>query len=334
MDFWKKLKMIWSELSSIIKNNSSFLISSHMSLDGDSIGSELAFLWYLRSLSKNVEVYNHESVPPKFQFLQDSDLLKNEKPAKRFDVLLVLDCSNPKRLGWDDATSMASTIVNIDHHRDNVNFGHSNFIRGDASATGQIIYDYFFSLKLDFPASVAEALYTAILTDTGGFRFSNTNSTVLKICADLCERGASSSKIYNLVYTSLSPNGLMLQAKIWSTLTFYHSGTVCSMEMPYHLIDEVGATYGDSEGMADLTIIAAGVQVGMLIKYGPTQTHFSLRSTGKIDVGKIAKSIEEGGGHSSAAGCTMSIPFSEAKPKMLEILFHALDKLKSVPQGR
>jgi phosphoesterase RecJ-like protein len=318
--------MIWSDLSSVIQNNSSFLISSHMSLDGDCVGSELALLWYLRSLSKKVVVYNYESVPPKFMFLQDSHLLLKEKPEERFDALLVLDCSNPKRLGWEDFNSSAPIVVNIDHHRDNVKFGHINIVRSDASATGQIIYEYFCHLKLDFPASVAEALYTAVLTDTGGFRFSNTNGTILKMCADLSDRGASCSKIYNSVYMSFSPSGLLLQARIWSTLTFYRNGTICSMEMPYGLIDEMGATYGDSEGMADLTIIASGVEVGMLIKYSPTQTHFSLRSTGRIDVGKIAKSIEEGGGHSSAAGCTMSLPFSEAKPRMLEILFHALDQ--------
>ena len=88
---------------------------------------------------------------------------------------MVLDCSNPKRLGWDGSAAIANSVVNIDHHRDNTNFGNVNVVSGDAAATGQIIYDYFSHLKIDFPASVAEALYTAILTDTGGFRFSNTN---------------------------------------------------------------------------------------------------------------------------------------------------------------
>jgi phosphoesterase RecJ-like protein len=116
----------------------------------------------------------------------------------------------------------------------------------------------------------------------------------------------------------------MLQARIWSTLSFYLNGAICSMEMPYTLIDELGATYGDSEGMADLTIMAQGVEVGMLIKYSQTQTHFSLRSNGLVDVGKIAKTIEGGGGHSSAAGCTMSRPFEIAKPAMIEILSREL----------
>ena len=197
-------------------------------------------------------------------------------------------------------------------------------MRPEASATGQIIYDYFRAIKADIPDFVAEALYTAILTDTGGFRFSNTNAEVLSICADLSKRGAQCAKIYEKVYSSFSPMGLLLQARIWSTLSFYRNNTICSMEMPYSLIDELGATYGDSEGMADCTIMAEGVEIGMLIKYSPTQTHFSLRSTGRLDVGKIAKAIEGGGGHSSAAGCTISRPFPEAKAAMLEILSREL----------
>ena len=245
-------------------------------------------------------------------------------PIERYDVLMVLDCSNPKRLGWEGVERAAPFIVNIDHHRDNVNFGNLNIVRPEAAATGQIIYDFFMHSNIDLPPSVAEALYTAILTDTGGFRFSNTSAAVLAICADLSNRGARGSKIYEQVYASFSPAGLQLQARIWSTLSFHHNNTICSMEMPYSLIDELGASYGDSEGMADCTIMASGVEVGMLIKYSPTQTHFSLRSTGRLDVGKIAKAIEGGGGHSSAAGCTMSRPFPEAKKAMLQILSQEL----------
>jgi bifunctional oligoribonuclease and PAP phosphatase NrnA len=92
------------------------------------------------------------------------------------------------------------------------------------------------------------------------------------------------------------------------------------MEMPYNLIDDLGATYGDSEGMADLTNNGSGVRVGVLIKYDDTQTHFSLRSKGEIDVGKVAQKIQGGGGHSSAAGCTMAMPFAQAKAIMLDII--------------
>ena len=312
--------MTWSELTESISNNGSFLISSHASLDGDCIGSELAMSWYLKSVGKKVTVFNHEAVPQKFAFLHNASELTKDRPEGRFDALLVLDCSNPKRLGWEGFEGMADLVINIDHHRDNTFFGGVNIVRNNAAATGQIIHDFFSSSAIDYPSAVAQALYTAILTDTGGFRFSNTSGDVLRICADLCDRGANASDIYDKVYASISPQGMVLQSRIWSTLAFYHNATICSMEMPYDLIERVGATYGDSEGMADLTIMPEGVEVGVMMKYSPTQTHFSLRSRGRIDVGKIAKRIEGGGGHSCAAGCTMSIPLEQAKPAMIDII--------------
>jgi phosphoesterase RecJ-like protein len=312
--------MIWSELDSVFAQNSSFLISSHLSLDGDSVGSQLAVYWYLTSLGKRVLVYNHDPLPHKFAFLHDSAVLSTQRPQGRFDVLVVLDCSNPSRLGWNGQRDVCSRIVNIDHHRDNVLFGDLNFVRADGTATGQIIYDFFGSRKVDYPRHVAESLYTAIVTDTGGFRFSNTNGEILRMCADLSDRGADCAKIFEKVYTSVSQSGMRLQASIWSTLAFHLDGAVCCMEMPYRLIDECGATYGDSEGMADLTILADGVKVGMLIKYDDRQTHFSLRSKGTVDVGRIAQGVRGGGGHESAAGCTMDLPHEEAKAAMLAII--------------
>jgi len=304
----------------VIDRNASFLISSHVGIDGDCIGSQLAMYWYLTSLGKRAVLYNNNKLPTKFRFMENSHVLTIDRPAEKFDVAVILDCSNPSRLGWTGLRDLCGYVVNIDHHRDNVLFGDINFVKKGGAATGQIIYDYFSDQKIAYPAHVAESLYTAIMTDTGAFRFSNTNGTILRMSADLSDRGADCSKIYERVYASFSAQGLMLQSKIWSTLTFYENGAICSMEMPYSLIDDVGATYGDSEGMADLTIIGSDVRVGMLIKYDEKETHFSLRSKGQIDVGKIAQSIQGGGGHSSAAGCTMVMPYAEAKAIMLDII--------------
>jgi bifunctional oligoribonuclease and PAP phosphatase NrnA len=310
----------WTDLDSVFKRNSSFLISSHVGIDGDCIGSQLAMFWYLTSLGKRVVLFNHDTLPVKFRFLENSQFLTADLPKGQVDVGVILDCSNPARLGWDGLRDVCTYIVNLDHHRDNVLFGDSNIVTKGGAATGQIIYDFFNDRKISYPAHVAESLYTAIMTDTGAFRFSNTTGTILRMCADLSDRGADCSKIYEKVYTSFSQHGLLLQSRIWSTLAFYEGGSICSMEMPYGLIDELGATYGDSEGMADITIIGSDVQVGMLIKYDDTDTHFSLRSKGRIDVGKIAQSIPGGGGHSSAAGCTMHMPCAQAKPLMLDII--------------
>jgi bifunctional oligoribonuclease and PAP phosphatase NrnA len=311
----------WTDLDSVFKSNSSFLISSHVGIDGDCIGSLLAMYWYLSaSLGKRVVLFNHDTLPTKFRFLENSHLLTKEKPEEQFDVGVILDCSNPSRLGWNGLRESCKHIVNLDHHRDNVLFGDTNIVTKGGAATGQIIYDFFTDRAISYPAHVAESLYTAIMTDTGAFRFSNTNGTILRMCADLYDRGADCSKIYEKVYASFSQHGLLLQSRIWSTLTFYQGGAICSMEMPYGLIEECGATYGDSEGMADITIVGSEVRVGMLIKYDDADTHFSLRSKGQIDVGKIAQSIQGGGGHSSAAGCTMHMPYAQAKPLMLDII--------------
>ncbi len=317
--------MTWSKLQEIIDSNHSFLISSHVNPDGDSICSQLAFYWYLDSLGKEVIIYNHDPVPRKFLFLRNTDKISNTAPQRTFDVFVILDASNASRLGWNTNRDIAPFVINIDHHKDNACEGDVNIIKHEASATSEILYTFFHARSVIFPVHVAEVLYTGILTDTGGFQFSNTNSAVLRICAQLVDNGADCSKIYRQVYTSFSPSGLLLRAKIWSTLTFYSNNRISSMEMANSLLEESGAGNGDIEGMSDQALTAVGVEVGMFIKYSDTCSHFSLRSNGGIDVGKIAQTIPGGGGHTCAAGCTIKLPLEKAKTKMIELIQKELD---------
>jgi phosphoesterase RecJ-like protein len=316
--------MIWNEIENVIKNNQSFIISSHMSLDGDSIGSQLSFYWYLKSLGKEVVIFDKDPVPSKFLFLKNSEQFTNVKPERHFDVLVVLDASNPARMGWENPLAIASTVIDIDHHRDNSHFGNHNVVQTSAAATGELIYQFFTETGITYPPFVAEALYTAIISDTGGFRFSNTNSRILRVCADLADKGAECSKIYERVYSTHPRRALVLQSRIWSSLKFFHDNRVCIMELPLKILDEVGAVYSDSEGMADHTITAEGVEVGMMLKYSDSETHFSLRSKGRIDVGKIAQKVPGGGGHYSAAGCTIKEPRDQALALMLSIIAQEL----------
>lgn len=312
--------MIWNDLQTLIKNNQSFLISSHQSLDGDCVGSQLAFAWYLKHLGKDVVIYNHDPVPAKFIFLKDSGQISPKEPSGSFDVVAILDCSNPGRLGWDGIEKLAPTIINIDHHRDNTRFGTLNIVETRAAATGELIYEFLCHTGITIPSHVAEYLYTAILTDTGGFRFSNTSSTILRVCSELIDKGAIGFKIYEQVYSSHLPRALKLQSRIWSTLNFLLDGKVCTMDMPMSVLKELNAQYSDSEGMVDYTITAVGVEVGMLTKHSENETHFSLRSRGRIDVGRIAQKIPGGGGHSNAAGCTVKLPYAQAMEHMLDLI--------------
>ena len=315
--------MIWSDLHKLISNNTSFLLSAHTSPDGDSIGCQLAVRWYLLSLGKKVHIYDVDGLPNRFAFLQDSASVTAEKPTETFDVLAVIDSSNLDRLGWDDPASSAKCILNIDHHRDNKQFGLINVVQPSA-ATGEVLYRFFDENKIDFPKHVAEYLYAAMLTDTGGFRFSNTNGGILHMCGDLADRGVSCAAMYEKLYATYTPQGMMLMSRIWSSLRYYLDGKVCVTEMPMTLVEELGATYGDSEGAADLTTMVSGIQVGLMIKHSRDLTHFSLRSRDIVDVGELAKIIPGGGGHSNAAGCTIHEPIETALPKMLDMIKNVL----------
>lgn len=312
--------MTWSNLLEIIHTNNDFLLSTHINSDGDSICSELALYWYLVSLGKEVVMFNKDPVPDKFTFLTYADAIQNTLPARNFDVFVMLDSSNPSRLGWSDFSAVAPVSINIDHHKDNTREATNNIVDENAAATSQILYSFFKETNTRYPRHIAEILYAGILTDTGGFQFSNTNSQVLSICADLAAQGANCSEIYRKIYTIFSPQALLLRAKVWNSLTFYYNNRICSLEMPAGLIDEIGANYGDVEGMSDQALTAQGVEVGMFIKYGEAFTHFSLRSMGSVDVGKIAQMIPGGGGHTCAAGCTITLPIAQAKEKMLELI--------------
>jgi len=311
--------MTWSELDGMVRANGSFLISTHLNPDGDCIGSQLAFAWYLGTLGKRVAIYDQDPVPYKFAFLAGADRITTTRPDGPFDALVVLDASNLKRLGWEGAETAARQIINIDHHRDNTRFGALNIVQ-PVSATGQILYHLFEEGDVRYPQDVAEALYAALMTDTGGFRFSNTTADVLRVCAGLAERGADPAGIFERVYASSTLNGMQLHARVWPTLAFHLDGRVCSMELPMNLVQELGATYGDSEGMADLTLMAEKVQVGVFVKHTERQTHFSLRSKNHVDVSRMARRVPGGGGHVNAAGCTIDEPIATALPRMLAII--------------
>jgi phosphoesterase RecJ-like protein len=315
------------KLPAIVKKYQSFLISSHRNPDGDCIGSQLAMYWYLKSLGKSVTIFNADPVPEKLTFLKNASKFVCKLPKKKIDAIIILDASNPTRLGWDIATVKAPIVLNVDHHGDNTKFALTNIVDHKAAATGEILYRLFAESKISYPPEVAQALYTAMLTDTGGFRFSNVSPNVLTSCARLIEAGADAPEAYRQTYASFSAAGLRMRSKIWSTLQFYEKDRICIMKLPTDLYSRLGANYGDSEGMADFTLSAVGVEIGILIKYSPTETHFSLRSNGRIDVGIIARSFAGGGGHSCAAGCTIQKPLKESKNALLRILSKELKKI-------
>lgn len=317
--------MTYSSLFDCIKQNHSFCITAHRSPDADSVGSQLAMYWYLTSLGKEVVVYNSDPLPLKFSFLENADKFTSVEPRQKFDVLVVLDSSNLSRIGWDAAPSFADTVIDIDHHRDNSRFGDVSIVDASAAATCQILYGIFRDAGIGIPASVADALYAGILADTGGFQFENTTCTVLRDAAELIDLGASNYTVYKELFSSLSVQGMKIRAEIWSSLEYYADGRIGVMYLDESRLEELGADKGDTEGMSDMAATGRGVEVGMLIKKSKQGIHFSLRSSGRIDVGSLAAVFPGGGGHSCAAGCTTTeMGVDEAREFMLSRVIEVL----------
>ena len=311
--------MIWTDLLTLIANNDSFVISSHVSHDADNIGSQLSFYWYLKSLGKRVYIYNVDEVPRKFRFYKNIDAISNVEPTEEFDVFVMLDASNLGRTGWEKANKIAKKYINIDHHRDNSLFGDVNCVDIEAAATCQIVYRFFKENTIEFPIYVGEALFGGILSDTGGFQFNNTTKEVFEIASDLVGRGVDSAYVYKKLFASNTIAGLQARSIISSTLKFYEDNKIGIIYMEDGLLEKFGADRGDIEGLSDLGLKAEGVEVSIFAKQVGNDVRFSLRSAGKVDVGSIAASFPGGGGHRAAAGCTdTDTTLEDAIPSIIE----------------
>lgn len=301
--------MIWTNLNKVITENNSFLISSHENQDGDNIGSQLAFYKYLKSLGKEVFVYNKDKVPQKFEFFEDCKIISDVVPKQKFDVLVILDSSNPNRCGIKDIEKrFAKIVVNIDHHRDNTMFGDVNCVDTKSAAVCKILYDFFTENNISYGCDIANFLLCGIMTDSGGFQFSNDDGSLYLAARDLIEKGADNKMLFKKLFASNTIPAMKIRAKIWETMKFYANDKICVISMPKKLLSDFGADNSATDGMANMVLGGEGIEVGIFVRYDDKETHFSFRSAGTVDVGEIAATCDIGGGHKFAAGATMHTP--------------------------
>ena len=312
--------MIWTELNKIIAENHSFLISSHENQDGDSVGAQLALYKYLKTLKKDVSIFNKDKVPQKFHFFEDCGAISDVLPKRKFDVLALLDCSNPQRCGIENIeTEFADKIINIDHHRDNPMFGDVNCVDINSAATCRILYDFFTENKISYGGEIADYLLGGIMTDTGGFQFNNDSGELYLVANDLINHGADNKMLFKKLFASNTIAALKIRAKVWETLTFYANNRISVISMPKSLISDFGADNSATEGMSNAVLGGEGIEVGIFVRYDDNETHFSLRSSGRIDVGEIAATCDVGGGHKFAAGATTkNIQWEQALEDLIE----------------
>jgi phosphoesterase RecJ-like protein len=219
----------FDEITKILQKNNNFLITSHVNLDGDGIGSELALYFILKKLNKNPIILNQDRLPKIYDFLPGSDKVNYLKDdcinPKSIDVWIVLDCSNIKRIGKVyEIFKNVKTIINIDHHKSNENYGNLNYLDYSTSSVGEIIYELIKSINIDLlDEKISTCLFTAIITDTGSFRYSNVSSKTFEIASDLTSFGIKPYLIADNIYNRNTYSGLKLLGEALSTLEMHNS---------------------------------------------------------------------------------------------------------------
>lgn len=310
-----------------IKENNSFLITSHQDPEGDSIGSQLAMAEMLRQLGKRCLIINSDKPPKRYEFLKNiQQIILPSCEAYDFDVVLVLDCPVPERVKDVQKIIRGKTIVNIDHHISNRNFGAVNYVQPKASSTGEIIYGLIGKLGCRLNKDLATYLYLAMLTDTGGFRYSNTTPLTLRAAARLLDYGVSPKEMYERIYESHSLASRRLLALCLGTLKVSADGNIAWMRLTKSMFKKTGAVGHDAENFANYARFVNGVKIAALFsddtKTGYTKVSFR-SNAGWADVNKIATRFG-GGGHLSASGCLLKGSIAVVEKKILAEVKKAL----------
>jgi phosphoesterase RecJ-like protein len=301
------------------------LITMHRSPDGDALGSSLGLGLTLLRAGKQVVVYSADGVPTGLRFLPGAERVVSTVAAdSRFDATVTCDAGHPSRLGPDlpDATRRG-VFINLDHHATTPPFGDLNLLDTSAAAVGVLIHRLAVRMGLPVPADAAAALFVSLLTDTGSFRYSNTDPQVLRVAADLVEWGAKPAVLASAIWEANTPERLTLLACVLPTLQLRLGGRVALLTITAEAIARAGTAEETADGFVSYPRSLIGVDVAVLLREEGSGWRVSLRSRGGVDVAAIATTFG-GGGHAAAAGLTFRGTRAQAEAALLPAITAAL----------
>ncbi|MCK5595295.1 bifunctional oligoribonuclease/PAP phosphatase NrnA [bacterium] len=292
-----------------IARHKKFLITTHVYPDGDAVGSQIALFILLKRMGKEVKLINSFPLPARYKFLPNSGLIKHNINATlpNSELAFVLDVGSKGRLGnMREHINNIKTVINIDHHLGNDCFGTINWIDSRMSSVGELIFHLYKHMKLEIRKPEAICLYTAIVTDTGSFQYSNTSVETHLAVSELLKTGIDHTWICNQIYKNIPVSKLKLLQLALETLSFDAKGKIGYMFITSDMYSKARATEEDSEEIVEYARNVKGVEVGILFKqHSKGNIKISFRSRSKIDVRKIASKFG-GGGHHNAAACTVN----------------------------
>ncbi|MBV8968026.1 MAG: bifunctional oligoribonuclease/PAP phosphatase NrnA [Verrucomicrobia bacterium] len=316
---------VFAAFARLVGGADRILVLSHMRPDGDAIGSQLALALALRKLGKTITAWNEDGLPDSFAFLPDSDLITRPPQGEKrtFDLVVVADTASKSRVGVClDAIDSAAPWVNIDHHASNPGYGDLNLVDAAAPATGQVVFEILQSLRWPLDESIADALFLAISTDTGSFRYRNTSDRTFEVTAELVRAGVDVGSISQKIYESYPKRRVLLLGELLQTAEFDLNDQIASFSLTLATRDRLGIVPTDTDGLIDVVRSVETVIVAIFFEELPgDRVRISVRSKDpRVDVNKICAEFG-GGGHQQAAGARI-------RGKMPEVRIRVINRVK------
>jgi phosphoesterase RecJ-like protein len=306
-------------IAGVIRDNQTFLIIGHIRPDGDCLGSCLGLMAALQALGKAVRMYTAGPVPAVMSYIAGIDSVETTLPDQsQFDAILCVDTADASRVhaGYEPPEH----LYVIDHHISNTHFGKINWVDGTAAAAAEMIYRLIGALGVDITPQIATALFTGIATDTGSFRFSNTNEATFRVAADLVSRGANAAQIAERVWSSRKPSAVKLAALVLSTINYEFDGRLAWNEVTLQMLQQAGGDEAELEGLSGEMRAIEGVQVAVLFTETETgECRIGFRSKGQVNVSTLAQLLG-GGGHKNASGASLAEDYLLARHRALQVI--------------
>jgi phosphoesterase RecJ-like protein len=318
------MKVMIDSIVAVIATNSTFLVTTHEGPDGDAVGSSLALGTYLRRLGKDVTVYFKDPVPDLYAFLPQADSVVHAIPDRDFDVCFVLDVGEFRRAGNELVNfTKVGKFINIDHHLLCDRFGAINLVDAEAAATGILIRRIIKAAGHEIDYDTALCIYTAVITDTGSFRYSNANQEAFAVAGEMVAAGVDAWFVAERLYESQPRKRLELLALALATLKISTRGDVASITVLLDMYEKTGTDAELTDGFVNYPRSIRGVEVAVFFReINPGLFKVGFRSKGKVNVSALAAEFD-GGGHHNAAGCNISGPLEEVRRQV----FSHLDKV-------
>lgn len=299
-----------------ILNAKDIVILTHEMPDGDAIGSSLAVYNGLKQLGKVADVVIPD-YPKTFEFLPGAGEIKKEGKQESYDLAIVLDCSDVKRLnGFSNYFEQANKTINIDHHGVNTMFADLNFVNPVAPACAQILVTVLEYFGIEIDKNIGSCLVAGIITDTGGFKYQGVTSETFEFAAGLLNKGVNVSEVYRKVFQTITREAFELKRVAMDRLEFFENGKIAFTYTTKADEERLHTSTGDHEGIVELGRDIDGVEVSIYLRENEDGYKASLRSSEYVNVSDICLMFG-GGGHVKAAGCNMPMALDQAKEKII-----------------